>query len=113
LREAAGEGEVMAWLGPCIGPQAFEVGEEVCEAFVLADHETVAHFWPLGHGKFLADLPALARRRLQRAGITDVHGNDGSPDWCTVTQRSRFFSHRRDAVQLGSAGRMAACVWIA
>jgi polyphenol oxidase len=113
LREAAGEGDVMAWLGPCIGPQAFEVGEEVCEAFVLADHETVAHFWPLGHGKFLADLPALARRRLQRAGITDVHGNDGSPDWCTVTQRSRFFSHRRDAVQFGSTGRMAACVWIA
>ncbi len=113
LREAAGEGDVMAWLGPCIGPQTFEVGEEVCEAFVLADHETVAHFWPLGHGKYLADLPALARRRLQRAGITDVHGNDGSPDWCTVTQSSRFFSHRRDAVQLGSTGRMAACVWIA
>jgi YfiH family protein len=112
LREDAGEGDIMAWLGPSIGPQAFEVGAEVCEAFVAADHETAAHFWPLGHGKYLADLPALARRRLQQAGITDVHGNDGSPDWCTVTQTSRFFSHRRDAVQLGSTGRMAACIWI-
>lgn len=112
LRDAAGEGELMAWLGPCIGPQAFEVGAEVCEAFVSDDHEAAAHFWPLGEGKFLADLPALARRRLQRAGITNVHGNDGSPDWCTVTQGSRFFSHRRDAVVLGSTGRMAACIWI-
>lgn len=113
LVEAAGEGDIMAWLGPCIGPQAFEVGAEVCEAFVAADHETAAHFWPLGHGKFLADLPALARRRLQSVGITDVHGNDGSADWCTVTQSSRFFSHRRDAAVLGSTGRMAACIWIA
>ncbi|MDP2249376.1 MAG: peptidoglycan editing factor PgeF [Hydrogenophaga sp.] len=113
LFEAAGEGDIMAWLGPCIGPQAFEVGAEVCEAFVAADHETAAHFWPLGHGKFLADLPALARRRLQSVGITDVHGNDGSADWCTVTQSSRFFSHRRDAAVLGSTGRMAACIWIA
>ncbi|MDP1684806.1 peptidoglycan editing factor PgeF [Hydrogenophaga sp.] len=112
LREAAGEGEVMAWLGPCIGPKAFEVGVEVCEAFVAVDHEAAAHFWPLGHGKFLADLPALARRRLQRAGITNVHGNDSSPAWCTVTQHSQFFSHRRDAVVLGSTGRMAACIWI-
>ncbi|MDP2017097.1 peptidoglycan editing factor PgeF [Hydrogenophaga sp.] len=112
LSDAAGEGELMAWLGPCIGPQAFEVGTEVCEAFVAVDHETAAHFWPLGKGKFLADLPALARRRLQKAGITNVHGNDGSPAWCTVTQTSRFFSHRRDAVRLGSTGRMAACIWI-
>ena len=103
----------MAWLGPCIGPKAFEVGTEVCEAFVALDHEAAAHFWPLGQGKFLADLPALARWRLQRAGITNVHGNDGSPAWCTVTQTSQFFSHRRDAATLGSTGRMAACIWIA
>jgi YfiH family protein len=113
LHNAAGEGELMAWLGPCIGPRAFEVGAEVCEAFVALDHGAAAHFWPLGKGKFLADLPALARRRLRAAGITDVHGNDGSAAWCTVTQASRFFSHRRDAVILGSTGRMAACVWIA
>jgi len=112
LREASGEGDIMVWLGPCIGPKAFEVGAEVCEAFVKLDHEAAAHFWPLGGGKFLADLPALARLRLQAAGITNVHGNDGSPAWCTVTQTSHFFSHRRDAVDLGSTGRMAACVWI-
>ena len=112
LRDAAGKGGIVAWLGPCIGPKAFEVGAEVCEAFVAVDHAAAAHFWPLGEGKFLADLQALARLRLQAAGITDVHGNDGSPPWCTVTQRSRFFSHRRDAVILGSTGRMAACVWI-
>jgi YfiH family protein len=112
LRNAAGEGEIMAWLGPCIGPRAFEVGAEVCEAFVAVDHGAAAHFWPLGKGKFLADLPALARRRLRAVGITNVHGNDGSAAWCTVTQRLRFFSHRRDAVILGSTGRMAACVWI-
>ena len=112
LSDAAGEGEIMAWLGPCIGPQTFEVGAEVCEAFVAADHEAAAHFWPVSEGKFLADLPALARRRLRRLGITDVHGNDGSPAWCTVTQTSQFFSHRRDAVALGGTGRMAACIWI-
>jgi polyphenol oxidase len=112
LHNAAGEGELMAWLGPCIGPRAFEVGAEVCEAFVAVDHGAAAHFWPLGKGKFLADLPALARRRLRAVGITNVHGNDGSAVWCTVTQASRFFSHRRDGVILGSTGRMAACVWI-
>ncbi len=113
LRESAGEGEVMAWLGPCIGPRAFEVGAEVCEAFLNGDPEAVSHFWPSGEGKFLADLPALARRALQTAGISDVHGNDGSDAWCTVTDALRFFSHRRDAVRLGSTGRMAACIWIA
>jgi YfiH family protein len=112
LRETAGEGDVMAWLGPCIGPKAFEVGPEVCEAFVNADPDAVAHFWPSSQGKFVADLPALARRCLQSIGITDVHGNDGSEAWCTVGDASRFFSHRRDAVRLGSTGRMAACVWI-
>jgi YfiH family protein len=112
LRDAAGGGEIIAWLGPCIGPQAFEVGSEVCEAFVAHDHQAAAHFWPLGGGKFLADLPALARLRLRAVGVTNVHGNDGSPAWCTVTQPSHFFSHRRDAAVLGSTGRMAACVWI-
>lgn len=113
LREAAGEGEVVAWLGPCIGPSAFEVGAEVKDAFVLADVEAAACFRSHGRdGKSLADLPALARRRLQAAGVAQVHGNDGSAAWCTVTQASRFFSHRRDAVRLGSTGRMAACIWI-
>ena len=112
LRDAAGEGDVVAWLGPCIGPRAFEVGPEVCAAFVGPDPAAAAHFWPKGNDKFFADLPALARRRLRAVGVSQVHGNDGSDGWCTVAQDSRFFSHRRDAARLGSTGRMAACVWI-
>ncbi len=110
LADAAGPGAISAWLGPCIGPSAFEVGEEVREAFG-ASEEALACFVPQGHGKWLADLPSLARLRLQRAGVTDLNGNDGTPAWCTVTQESVFFSHRRDADRLGSTGRMAACIW--
>ena len=62
-------------------------------------------------GKYLADLPALARLRLGAMGVTQVFGNDGGDAWCTVTQSSRFFSHRRDAARLGSTGRMAASIW--
>jgi YfiH family protein len=109
LQEAAGPGAISAWLGPCIGPSAFEVGDEVREAF--ADPEAArACFVAQGPGKWRADLPALARLRLGKAGLTDLHGNDGSPAWCTATQDSVFFSHRRDAARLGSTGRMAACI---
>ncbi|WP_342128545.1 peptidoglycan editing factor PgeF [Hydrogenophaga sp. OTU3427] len=101
----------LAWLGPCIGPQAFEVGAEVREAFVAHDRAADGCFRPRGPDKCLADLPALARQRLQRLGLNAVWGNDGSPPWCTVTQASAFFSHRRDAGRLGSTGRMAACIW--
>lgn len=104
--------EPLVWLGPCIGPRAFEVGAEVREAFISADPSAAGCFTPLpAAGKFLANLPALARLRLRALGIMRVHGNDGSGAWCTVTQPSRFFSHRRDAAVLGSTGRMAACVW--
>lgn len=102
----------LAWLGPCIGPRAFEVGPEVREAFCRADAGAAACFTPLAAGKFLADLPALARRRLQVLGIQRVYGNDGSDAWCTVSQPSRFFSHRRDAGRLGGSGRLAACIWL-
>jgi polyphenol oxidase len=102
----------LVWLGPCIGPRAFEVGADVLEAFISADPAAAGCFSPLPDaGKFLADLPALARLRLRAMGITRIHGNDGSDSWCTVTQSSRFFSHRRDAARLGSTGRMAACIW--
>lgn len=110
MRPQAGEpGGMLAWLGPCIGPEAFEVGPEVRAAFVQGDAQAAAFFRPRGEGKFLADLQALARRRLAAMGITDVHGNDGSAPWCTVANRSRFFSHRRDRV----SGRFAAAVWLA
>jgi YfiH family protein len=100
-------GRRMAWLGPCIGPKAFEVGTEVKEAFEQRDATAARFFRPQAPGKFLADLPGLARARLQALGIAEVYGNDGSDAWCTVTSRSRFFSHRRDRV----SGRFAACIW--
>ena len=104
--------EILAWLGPCIGASKFEVGEEVREAFVNHHTGAQAMFKALGHGKWLADLQGLARLRLLALGITQVLGNDGSNGWCTVSQPSRFFSHRRDHLALGGSGRMAACVWL-
>jgi len=99
--------EIMAWLGPCIGPQAFEVGDEVRAAFVAHDAQAAQMFAPLHPGKWLAHLAGLARQRLGQLGIRRVFGNDGGPDWCTVTQGSRFFSHRRDRV----SGRQAVSIW--
>jgi YfiH family protein len=99
--------QVHAWLGPCIGPDAFEVGPEVRAAFRAGDAGAAACFRPHGAGKFLADLPALARRRLAALGIASLHGNDGTAAWCTVANASRFFSHRRDRV----SGRFAAAIW--
>ncbi len=96
------------WLGPCIGPAAFEVGDEVRAAFATADPRAAARFAPHGPGKWLADLPGLARERLAALGLHDVGGNDGSSAWCTVAQSSGFFSHRRDRV----SGRFAAAVWL-
>ncbi|MDM0043977.1 peptidoglycan editing factor PgeF [Variovorax dokdonensis] len=100
--------QLMAWLGPCIGPRAFEVGGEVKAEFESKDAGAAAHFRPAGaEGKWLADLPALARRQLAALGVNQVWGNDGSDAWCTVAQASRFFSYRRDRV----SGRFAALVW--
>lgn len=99
--------EIIAWLGPCIGPQAFEVGPEVWAAFVNQHAGNVQHFKAKGL-KFDADLPALARDQLRAASLKALFGNDSSEAWCTVSQPSRFFSHRRDRV----SGRMAACIWL-
>lgn len=97
-------GAVLAWLGPAIGPGAFEVGDEVRVAFTDTDPGCVAAFAPHGPGKWLADLFALARRRLHAAGVSAVHGGG----LCTVSDPARFFSHRRDR----PGGRMAALAWI-
>jgi YfiH family protein len=98
---------LVAWLGPCIGPEAFEVGGEVKAEFVERDAIATQHFRAYREGKWLADLAALARMRLQKLGVTRIHGNDGTRAWCTVSNPSRFFSHRRDRV----SGRFAAAVW--
>jgi copper oxidase (laccase) domain-containing protein len=105
--------DTLVWLGPCIGPQAFEVGAEVRAAFCEANPASEACLVPSGSakGKYLCDLAGLARLRLQALGITHIHGNDGTSPWCTVTNASRFFSHRRDSGALGASGRFAACIW--
>jgi purine-nucleoside/S-methyl-5'-thioadenosine phosphorylase / adenosine deaminase len=101
-----------AYLGPCIGPSSFEVGDDVRDAFVdavgAARRDTVARaFVPRAQtpGKYIADLPALARERLAQLGVTQVTGGDQ----CTFTQRERYYSYRRDRV----TGRMAALIWLA
>jgi YfiH family protein len=92
------------WLGPCIGPTAFEVGRDVRESFG-ADMFFKPH--AIHAGKWLADLAGLARLRLQALGITSIAGNDSTLAWCTVTQSSRLFSYRREGV----TGRFAVCIW--
>jgi YfiH family protein len=96
-------GELHAWLGPCIGPDHFEVGVDVVDAFGAGD-AFVSRAHPDGRPRWLADLPALARARLARVGVLRVHGGA----WCTVSDAGQFFSYRRD----GITGRMAAAVWL-
>jgi YfiH family protein len=92
-----------AWLGPAIGASAFEVGEDVVEAFVGDDFEAMHCFAPLRAGKWAADLAALARRRLAGRGVTRVHGGEH----CTWSDAMRFPSWRRDR----TPQRMAAVLW--
>jgi YfiH family protein len=107
-RMATDVAQLQVWLGPCIGPQAFEVGNEVREAFCAVQTQAHHCFQPGPMmGKWWADLPALARMRLLALGVTQIAGNDGSPAWCTVAQQNLFFSHRRDRV----SGRFAASIW--
>jgi YfiH family protein len=94
--------EIKTWLGACIGPTRFEVGADVLEAFGAGPDSP--RFRPRANGKWLADLPALARNCLAGAGVSEVAGGT----WCTVSDPSRFFSFRRERV----TGRMAALIWI-
>ena len=97
-------GDVLAWLGPAIGPAAFEVGDEVRAAFLADDPDAATAFQPGAPGKWLADIYALARLRLRRAGVTALFGGG----LCTVADSRRFFSYRRDGV----TGRMATLIWL-
>ena len=94
---------LLAWLGPAIGPQHFEVGEEVRAAFVRTDPGAAAAFAANARGRWQCDLYALARRRLSALGVTGVYGGG----WCTYADAAKFFSYRRD----GRCGRMAALIW--
>lgn len=92
------------WLGPCIGPRQFEVGADVRQAFGADERFFTPRPRPDGQHRWLADLPGLARKRLQSLGLQQMAGGH----WCTVENASDFFSFRRDGV----TGRMAAAVWL-
>jgi YfiH family protein len=92
-----------AWLGPAIGPRAFEVGDDVLAACCAGDPGAASAFVTRPDGKWLADLYALARRRLAATGVGEVRGGG----WCTSSEHERFFSHRRQR----DTGRQAAFVW--
>lgn len=96
--------ELMAWLGPAIGPDAFEVGDDVRNAFLAHDAAADSAFTQIRPGKWFADIFALATQRLNRVGIRAIHGGG----LCTVADPGRFFSFRRD----GTTGRMASLIWI-
>jgi len=96
--------QLLAWLGPAIGPSVFEVGPEVRLDFIAASRDNEAGFSPYHGNQWLADLYQLARLNLQRCGVQRIYGGD----FCTVTQADYFFSFRRDK---GETGRMASVIW--
>jgi YfiH family protein len=95
---------LIAWLGPAIGPQHFEVGPEVREALLQGDSGAQDAFAPNARGRFMADLAALARRRLVSLGVDRIYGGGH----CTFADGARYFSHRRD----GITGRQATLIWL-
>lgn len=96
--------DLLAWLGPAIGPEAFEVGEEVRAAFVELDAGNAVCFRPSPAGRWLADIYELARRQLRGLGISEIYGGD----FCTFSEPERFFSYRREL----RTGRMASLIWL-
>jgi YfiH family protein len=97
-------GELLAWFGPAIGPDVFEVGDEVRERFLQIDSRDEAAFVPSASGRWLANIYLLAENRLRRHNL----GFLGGGSYCTFSQPERFFSYRRD----GTTGRMASLIWI-
>lgn len=97
--------ELLAWLGPAIGPSRFEVGDEVRAAFVAFDPAAANAFAGKSSGKWLANIYTLARQRLRTAGIQSISGGG----FCTASDHERFFSYRREGV----TGRMASLIWLA
>jgi len=96
--------ELLAWLGPAIGPHAFQVGDEVRERFIRQDENCALAFLPDNTGAWMADLYQLARLRLRRLGVAEITGGEH----CTWHDKRHFFSHRRDR----RSGRMAALIWL-
>ena len=95
--------QIIAWLGPAIGAQKFEVGAEVKSAFCEQADAHAAAFTALANGKYLADIYAIATEQLSQLGVKNISGGE----FCTVSQAEQFFSYRRD----GQTGRMASLIW--
>ena len=98
---------ILAWLGPAIGPNAFEVGDDVREQFIQKDSQAALAFKPQGD-KWLCDMYLIAKQRLKNLGVTQIYGGSINEDFCTYTDEARFFSFRRDNV----TGRMASMIWL-
>jgi YfiH family protein len=96
--------ELLVWLGPAIGPDTFEVGEDVLQKFMEYDSHAKKAFRALPNNKWLANIYELAKQRLLNFGVTEIYGGE----FCTFTQKDKFFSYRRDK----QTGRMASLIWI-
>lgn len=107
IKSAQNPADLMAWLGPAIGPQAFEVGDEVRAQFIEKDAQAALAFKPAGE-KWLGNLYVIASQRLMRLGVTQIYSAGTDADWCTYTDEKNFFSFRRD----GKTGRMASLIWL-
>ena len=99
--------EILVWLGPAIGPDAFEVGDDVREQFVAKDSHAASAFKPHGE-KWLCNIYLIAKQRLCVLGVTEIYGATVNESFCTYTDKERFFSFRRDNV----TGRMASMIWL-
>lgn len=99
--------EILAWLGPAIGPSAFEVGGEVRAQFIAKDAQAERAFSANGD-KWLGDIYQIARQRLNHLGVTQIYGGSVNEDFCTYSDTTRFYSFRRDNV----TGRMASLIWL-
>lgn len=100
----ADSADLMVWMGAAIGPQAFEVGDDVIQAFLRQNNALASHFKPKSEGKYWGDLYAITRFQLANLGITQVYGGDR----CTYSEPDFFYSYRRD----GLTGRMASLIWL-
>ncbi len=104
--------DILAWLGPAIGPNAFEVGDDLRQQFMAHDLQAALAFKPHTehqlNGKWLCDMYLIAQQRLTKLGVTQIYGSGINEDFCTYTDEARFFSFRRDNV----TGRMASMIWL-
>ena len=99
--------EILAWLGPAIGPNAFKVGDDVRQQFIQKDNQAALAFRPYDD-KWLCNLYLIAQQRLNKLGVTHIYGGSINEEFCTYSDKARFFSFRRDNI----TGRMASLIWL-